>query len=128
MGMINGYFGRRLLNPYGFTEHKVDQAWIIDRGRRIEDRRIDAAFAFVKEKGLQFHWREGGARDFDESSSKEKLRAYLDVLDMIDQFKAVCLGRQYQLGLIPLLPPPQLTDALTNPPSRPHPTPTPTAL
>ena len=37
MGMINGYFGPRLLNRHGFTEHKVDQAWIIDRGRRIDD-------------------------------------------------------------------------------------------
>ena len=32
MGMINGYFGPRLLYPIGFTEHKVDQAWLIDRG------------------------------------------------------------------------------------------------
>src|SRR5687767_3177861 len=48
MGMINGYFGPRLLNRHAFTEHKVDQAWIIDRGRRIEQKRIDDAFAFVK--------------------------------------------------------------------------------
>ena len=34
-----------------FTEHKVDQAWIIDRGNRIADKRIDAALVFVKEKG-----------------------------------------------------------------------------
>ena len=32
MGMINGYSGPRLLNRHGFTEHKIDQAWIIDRG------------------------------------------------------------------------------------------------
>ena len=51
MGMINGYFGPRLLNRHGFTEHKVDQAWIIDRGRRIDEKRIDDAFAFVKEQG-----------------------------------------------------------------------------
>ena len=38
MGMINGYFGPRLLHPIGFAEHKIDQAWIIDRGRRIEER------------------------------------------------------------------------------------------
>ena len=31
MGMINGYFGPRLLYPIGFSEHKVDQAWLIDR-------------------------------------------------------------------------------------------------
>ncbi len=29
--MINGYFGPRLLYPIGFTEHKVDQAWLIER-------------------------------------------------------------------------------------------------
>jgi len=34
MGMINGYFGPRLLWQHGFAEHKVDQAWVIDRGRR----------------------------------------------------------------------------------------------
>ena len=48
MGMINGYFGPRLLNRHGFTEHKVDQAWIIDRGRRIDERRIDDALRFVE--------------------------------------------------------------------------------
>ena len=61
MGMINGYFGPRLLNKHGFTEHKIDQAWIIDRGRRIEVKRIDAALAFVKEKGVTFHYKD----DFD---------------------------------------------------------------
>src|SRR5580704_495442 len=40
MGMINGYFGPRLLNPIGFSEHKVDQAWHIDRGRGITDARL----------------------------------------------------------------------------------------
>ena len=36
MGMINGYFGPRLLYPIGFSEHKVDQAWLIDRTRTID--------------------------------------------------------------------------------------------
>ena len=42
MGMINGYFGPRLLYPIGFSEHKVDQAWLIERtqvGRRQARRR-----------------------------------------------------------------------------------------
>ena len=30
MGMINGYFGPRLLSRHGFAEHKVDQAWLPD--------------------------------------------------------------------------------------------------
>ena len=120
MGMINGYFGPRLLNRHGFTEHKVDQAWIIDRGRRIDQKRIDDAFAFVKEKGLTFHHREAGAEDFDEAASSEQLRDYLVVLDMLEEFKADCLGWQYQLGLIPLRPPSDLAEGLFNSTCRPE--------
>jgi L-fucose isomerase-like protein len=118
--MINGYFGPRLLAPYGFSEHKIDQAWLIDRGRRIEDERIDAALAFVKDKGLTFHWKEDGADDFDENSSREQLRDYLTVLDLLDEFKADCLGWQYQLGLIPLRPPSDLAEGLLNSTCRPE--------
>ncbi|MGZ3452257.1 MAG: fucose isomerase [Polyangiales bacterium] len=127
MGMINGYFGPRLLNKHGFTEHKIDQAWIIDRGRRIEQKRIDDAFAFVKDRGLQFHWGEGpssagagGAGDFDENASKEQLRDYLVALDLLQEFKADCLGWQYQLGLIPLRPPSDLAEGLLNSKCRPE--------
>ncbi len=120
MGMINGYFGPRLLNRHGFTEHKVDQAWIIDRGRRIEDRRIDQAFAFVKDGGLTFHWREAGAEDFDENATREQLRDYLVALDLLHEFKADCLGWQYQLGLIPLRPPSDLAEGLLNSACRPE--------
>jgi L-fucose isomerase-like protein len=120
MGMINGYFGPRLLNKHGFTEHKVDQAWIIDRGRRISDKRIDDAFDFVKNKGVTFHWREGGNADFDEIATREQLRDYLAALDLVNEFKADCLGWQYQLGLIPLRPPSDFAEGLFNSTCRPE--------
>jgi L-fucose isomerase-like protein len=120
MGMINGYFGPRLLAPHGFSEHKIDQAWIIDRGRRIAEARIDAALAFVKEKGMTFHWGEGKATDFDERATREQLRDYLAVLDMVAEYKADCLGWQYQLGLIPLRPPSDLAEGLFNTVCRPE--------
>jgi len=116
MGMINGYFGPRLLNRHGFTEHKIDQAWIIDRGKRIEEKRIDAALAFVKEKGVTFHY--GG--DFDERATREQLRDYLAVLDLVHEFEADCIGWQYQLGLIPLRPPSDLAEGLFNSACRPE--------
>src|SRR5262249_3940806 len=112
---------------HGFTEHKVDQAWILDRGKRIEQKRIDAAFAFVKEKGVTFHWKEqapGGSvsdnQDFDGRATKEQLRDYLAVLDMVGEFKADCLGWQYQLGLIPLRPPSDFAEGLFNSACRPE--------
>jgi len=120
MGMINGYFGPRLLSKHGFAEHKIDQAWIIDRGRRVTDQRIGDAFTFVKDKGVRFHWGENGADDFDESATKEQLRDYLAVLDMIGEYKADCLGWQYQLGLIPLRPPSDFAEGLFNSTCRPE--------
>ena len=120
MGMINGYFGPRLLNRHGFAEHKIDQAWIIDRGRRISDKRIDDALAFVKDRGVTFHWGEAEAEDFTEQSTREQLRDYLAVLDMIGEYKADCLGWQYQLGLIPLRPPSDFAEGLFNSTCRPE--------
>jgi L-fucose isomerase-like protein len=120
MGMINGYFGPRRLAKIGFSEHKIDQAWIIDRGARIDDGRLDAALAFVKEKGVTFHWGEEGAGDFDENATREQLRDYLAVLDMVREFRADCIGWQYQLGLVPLRPPSDFAEGLLNSACRPE--------
>src|SRR5262245_5487830 len=120
MGMINGYFGPRLLAPYGFSEHKIDQAWIIDRGRGVSDKRIADAFAFVRDRGLELHWGEGSAKDFDEHASREQLRDYLAVLDLFGEYGADCIGWQYQLGLIPLRPPSDLAEGLFNSECRPE--------
>jgi L-fucose isomerase-like protein len=120
MGMINGYFGPRLLAKYGFAEHKVDQAWIIARGKEIATKRIDDAFRFVVDRGVKFHWREKDAEDFTEEATKEQLRMYLAVLDLVDEFHADCLGWQYQLGLIPCLPPSDFCEGLLNSACRPE--------
>ncbi|MCH7526596.1 MAG: fucose isomerase [Planctomycetes bacterium] len=120
MGMINGYFGPRLLNPIGFTEHKVDQAWIIDRGTQIDDNRIGAALSFVKDKGVTFHYGEQDAADFNEDATREQLRDYLTVLDLVNEFRADCLGWQYQLGLLLLRPPSDFAEGLFNSVCRPE--------
>ncbi len=120
MGMINGYFGPRMLHRHGFAEHKIDQAWIVDRGRRIEEGRIAAAMEYVRAKGVTFHWKEGAADDFDVAATREQLRDYLVVLDLVREFKADCLGWQYQLGLIPLRPPSDLAEGLFNSVCRPE--------
>jgi L-fucose isomerase-like protein len=120
MGMINGYFGPRRLHRVGFAEHKVDQAWIIDRGRSIDAARIDDAFRFVRDRGVTFHWREDGAADFDENATREQLRDYLAVVDLVEEFQADCLGWQYQLGLLRLRPPSDFAEGLFNSACRPE--------
>lgn len=120
MGMINGYFGPRTLVNHGFSEHKIDQAWIVDRGRAVDSRRIDDAFSFVLDRGVTFHWREKGAEDFDEAATKEQIRDYLSVLDLVREYKADCVGWQYQLGLLPLRPPSDFAEGLLNSVCRPE--------
>lgn len=119
MGMINGYFGPRVLAKHGFAEHKVDQAWLPVRLRDIKPERIEHAFRFVKDKGVQFHWREKDAEDFTEESTKTQLGMYLAVLDLLNEFQADCLGWQYQLGLLPVLPPSDFCEGLLNSVCRP---------
>ncbi len=120
MGMINGYFGPRLLYPIGFSEHKVDQAWLVDRVRAVSDARVEDAFRFVQERGVTFHWGEADAEDFTPVATREQLRGYLAVLDLLGEFRADCLGWQYQLGLLNLLPPSDFAEGLLNSHARPE--------
>ena len=120
MGMINGYFGPRLLAPIGFAEHKVDQAWLVDRVRSVSDARVADAFAFVRSRGVKFHWGEPDAEDFTPDATRDQLRSYLAVLDLVREFKADCLGWQYQLGLLNLLPPSDFGEGLLNSHARPE--------
>lgn len=125
MGMVNGYFGHRVLNRHGFTEHKVDQAWLPARMKDIDPARVEDAFRFVQERGVTFHWREEGAEDFTEDSTREQLAMYCAVLDLVDEFGADCLGWQYQLGLIPVTAPSDFCEGLLNSACRPESTGTP---
>jgi len=120
MGMTNGYFGARKLHKLGFSEHKIDQAWILDYGKRISDKRIEDAFKFVNDRGVCFHYGEEGAKDFHADATREQLRDYLCVLDMVDEFKADCVGWQYQLGLINQRPPSDFAEGLLNSICRPE--------
>jgi L-fucose isomerase-like protein len=45
---------------------------------------------------------------------------YLTALDLLEEFKADCLGWQYQLGLLPLLPPSDFCEGLLNSVCRPE--------
>jgi L-fucose isomerase-like protein len=120
MGMINGYFGPRLLYPIGFSEHKVDQAWLVDRVRSVTDARVEDAFKYVQAKGVTFHWGETDAEDFTSDATKEQIRGYLAVLDLVEEFGADCIGWQYQLGLLKLLPPSDFAEGLLNSHARPE--------
>src|SRR5439155_5064975 len=86
MGMINGYFGPRLLARHGFAEHKVDQAWLPVRLKDVKPQRVEEAFRFVRAKGVTFHWREQDAADFTEEATRTQLGMYLAVLDLLAEF------------------------------------------
>ena len=120
MGMINGYFGPRWLSRVGFAEHKVDQAWIIERGKDVAPKRIDDALAFVRDRGVTFHYGIEGAQDYDANATREQLRDYLAVLDLVKEFRADCIGWQYQLGLIRSRPPSDFAEGLFNSTCRPE--------
>ena len=84
MGMINGYFGARLLHRLGFAEHKVDQAWILDRGSPCPTTGGSTTrFKFVQDKGHPLPLGRGRRRRLHPRATREQLRGYLAVLDLL---------------------------------------------
>ena len=81
---------------------------------------MDDAFRFVQDRGVIFHWHEAEAEDFTPAATREQLRGYLAVLDLLAEFQADCLGWQYQLGLLKLLPPSDFAEGLLNSHARPE--------
>ena len=120
LGMINSYFGPRLLHRHHFTEHKVDQARLLGSGLMVDQARIDSALSFVKDKDVKFYWVDEDACDFNEFTTSEQLRDYLAIKDLVEAHQADCIGWQYQPGLLPLRPPPDLVDGLFNSTCRPE--------
>lgn len=116
MGMINGYFGPQRLARVGFSEHKIDQAWLIEACKRIDPKRVEDALKFVNDRGVTFHY--GG--DFTADATREQLRAYCSVLDFLAEFRADCIGWQYQLGLIRSMAPSDFAEGLLNSSCRPE--------
>lgn len=120
MGMINGYFGPRVLAKHGFAEHKVDQAWLPWHMKELKSERVEDAFRFVRDQGVAFHWEEEGATDFTADTTRTQLAMYLAVMELLGEFNADCLGWQYQLGLWPILPPSDFCEGLLNSVCRPE--------
>jgi L-fucose isomerase-like protein len=120
MGMINGYFGPRVLAKIGFSEHKVDQAWLFDRVHSVSDARVENSWQYTVAKGVNFHHGAPRAEDFTPKASREQLRGYLAVLDLVTEFQADCVGWQYQLGLLKLMPPSDFAEGLLNSHARPE--------
>ena len=70
MGMINGYFGPRFLSKHGFAEHKVDQAWLIDRVKKIDARRRRRRFPLRARQGRDVPLAREGRRGFHRRSDE----------------------------------------------------------
>ena len=70
----------------------------------------------MRDHGVEFHYGD----DFTEDATREQLRDYCAVLDLLGEFRADCLGWQYQLGLIRSLPPSDFAEGLLNSACRPE--------
>ena len=103
MGMINGYFLGRGFEPPRLhrTQGRPRRGSSIAAPASTQSASTPPC-AFVKSKGVTFHYWERSADDLDERSTREQLRDYLvvDSSTSSPRFKADCLGWQYQLGLI----------------------------
>ena len=115
MGMINGYFGPATALP-DRLQRAQGRPGLAHRAHAVDRRRSESTMHSNSSRtgASRSTGSEADAEDFTPAATREQLRGYLAVLDLLEEFQADCLGWQYQLGLLKLLPPSDFAEGLLN--------------
>lgn len=119
MGMYNAIFDDELLNPMGIYKERMSQSALVAEMRRVEPAEAQAAFDWLRGKGMQFEL--GSDRDMEltEWHILEQMKMYIAAVRMAAFFGCDLIGIQYQQGLKDMAPASDLVEGLLNNVDRP---------
>jgi hypothetical protein len=119
MGMYNAIIPDELLSPLGVFKERLSQSALYAATREISDASAQAAFEWLKDRGMSFQFGSDEAADLTEQQTLTQLKMYIAALHIADEFGCDTIGIQYQQGLKDLLPASDLVEGLLNNRERP---------
>lgn len=119
MGMYNAIFDDELLNATGIYKERLSQSALYAEMLQVKDAEADAAFDWLVEHGMTFHFGEDAATELTREQVQWQLKMYIAALRIADDFGLDAVGIQYQQGLKDLVPASDLAEGILNSTERP---------
>ncbi len=119
MGMYNAIFDDELLNALGVYKERLSQSALVAEMRRVKDEEAQAAYRWLKDKGMQFELGTNPDTDLTEWHILEQMKMYIAAVRMAYFFGCDIIGIQYQQGLKDMVPASDLVEGLLNNVERP---------
>jgi hypothetical protein len=119
MGMYNAIVPDELLFPLGVFKERLSQSALYYATTQVPDDEAKAAFDWLVDKGLHFHFGTDGAKELTPDQVLGQCKMYIAAVRMADEFGCETIGIQYQQGLKDLLPASDLVEGLLNNDDRP---------
>ena len=119
MGMYNAIIPDELLFPLGIFKERMSQSALYHATMQVPDEEAEAAFDWLVEKGLKFHFGTNGTEELTKEQVVIQCKMYIAAVRIADQFGCEVVGIQYQQGLKDLLPASDLVEGLLNNAERP---------
>lgn len=119
MGMYNAIIPDELLMPLGIYKERLSQSALYFAAKQVPEAEAQAAFDWLKARGLKFHFGTDPAKDLTEAQVLDQCRMYIAAVRLAEQFGCEAIGIQYQQGLKDLLPASDLVEGMLNNDDRP---------
>ncbi|MGM7678669.1 fucose isomerase [Microbacterium sp. A94] len=119
MGMYNAIFDDEMLNHTGIYKERLSQSALYAEMLNVAEEEADAAFDWLVERGMTFHFGEDGATELTREQVQWQMKMYIAALRISDDFGLDAVGIQYQQGLKDLVPASDLAEGILNSTERP---------
>ena len=119
MGMYNAIIQDELLFPIGIFKERLSQSQLFHDTMQVPDAEAHAVYAWLKNKGMMFHFGNNPAKDLTEEHVLIQCKMYIAAVRTVAKYGCDLLGIQYQLGLSDVLPASDLVEGILNNADRP---------
>jgi hypothetical protein len=119
MGMFNAIIPDELLHPTGVFKERLSQSSLFAAMQTVNDTEAGAVVAWLKKRGLQFHFGPNEETDLTEAQVLQQAKMYIAAVRIADEFGCATIGIQYQQGLKDLAPASDLVEGMLNNVDRP---------
>ena len=119
MGMYNALIPDELLFPLGIFKERLSQSALFHDTMQVSDAEAQTVYAWLKHKGMTFHYGHNPAKDLTEEHVLIQCKMYIAAVRTAAKFGCDLIGIQYQLGLTDVLPASDLVEGILNNADRP---------